>query len=228
MRWTSSIRFEGSPSRPITALLDVDCGNFTCVFLWVFFKLKREFSAGVTERMDAGVSYTHSEAGRAVFLTALTIEGMNPFFIVRVSCLPSCTKSSPSLRSQYPIVTLSSITHASIDRHRTMLADFDRLDLLHAPFSWPGLDSEAGQISHKPCGLQEPEWFHQVMCMKHYRCCESTCLIFCALFPESSNMQMTCKLHFLSVKMLQLFVTVVFIVINSNGTCFSAYQITYK
>lgn len=58
MRWTSSIRFEGSPSRPITALLDVDCGNFTCVFLWVFFKFKREFSAGVTERMDAGVSYT--------------------------------------------------------------------------------------------------------------------------------------------------------------------------
>lgn len=114
------------------------------------------------------------------------------------------------------------------DRHRTMLADFNRLDLLHAPFSWPGLDSEAGQISYEPCGLQEPEWFHQVMCMKHYRCCESTCLIFCAQFPESSNMQMTCKLHFLTVKMLQLFVTVVFIVVNSNGTRFSAYQITYK
>lgn len=94
----------------------VRCGLWKlhmCVFVF-FFKLKREFSAGVTERMDAGVSHTHSEAGRAVFLTALTIEGMNPFFIVRVSCLPSCTKSSPSLRSQYPIVTLSSITHASI------------------------------------------------------------------------------------------------------------------
>ena len=64
--------------------------------------------------MDAGVSHAHSEAGRAVFLTALTIEGMNPFFIVCVSCLPSCTKRSASLRSQYPMVTLSSITNASI------------------------------------------------------------------------------------------------------------------
>lgn len=40
----------------------VRCGLWKlhmCVFVF-FFKLKREFSAGVTERMDAGVSCTHT------------------------------------------------------------------------------------------------------------------------------------------------------------------------
>lgn len=82
-------------------------------FCGFFLSLKENLVQGSLKEWTQ-VFHTHSEAGRAVFLTALTIEGMNPFFIVRVSCLPSCTKSSPSLRSQYPIVTLSSITHASI------------------------------------------------------------------------------------------------------------------
>ena len=64
--------------------------------------------------------------------------------------------------------------------------------------------------------------------MKYYSCCKSTCLIFSAQFAESSNMEMKCKLHFLAVKMLQLFVPVVFISVNSHESCCPAYQITHK